>query len=82
MQLHAMGGGVNFINILRTIFLPIFLRQKITKPKTCEKLHKALLYEKRTRKMLMIWTDAFALYANGLMKLTPEALITPYEEGL
>jgi len=32
-MLMKLTPGVNFINILRTPFAPIFLRQKITKPK-------------------------------------------------
>jgi hypothetical protein len=47
--------GVNFIKILFATFAPIFLCQKITKPKhiTREKLRKALLYKKFECKMLM-----------------------------
>jgi hypothetical protein len=48
---------VNFINILRTPFAPIFLRLKITKPiLTREKLLNFLLYKKCTHKMLMKYT--------------------------
>jgi len=46
--------GVNFINIICALLLPISLRQKIMKPKcNREKLRKALLYGKCARKMLM-----------------------------
>jgi len=47
---------VNFPNILRTAFAPIFLPQKITNPNctvTRKKLRKTLLYKKGLHKMLM-----------------------------
>jgi len=46
--------GVNFINILRASFLPIFLHQKLLSQNvTREKVSKALLYKRFVHKMLM-----------------------------
>jgi len=48
------GQCVNFINILCSAFAPIFLCQKISKPKcNLRKLPKALSYKTFARKMLM-----------------------------
>jgi hypothetical protein len=49
--------GVNFINILRLHFSPIFWRQKIAKLKVIrENLLNLLSYKKRKCEMLMKWT--------------------------
>jgi len=48
-MLMKLTSGVKFINILQVAFVPIFLRQKITKPNqtvTREKLRKRLLHKK------------------------------------
>jgi len=50
---------VNFINILRAAFAPIFLHQKLqSQTVTREKLCKTLLSKKVSSKMLMKWTRA------------------------
>jgi len=55
---HEWMGLVNFINILRTLFSPIFWRQKISNPKHSFVIFGAkLMYEKYTRKILMILVD-------------------------
>jgi len=65
-----MTPGVNFINILRTTFLPIFWRQKITKPNvTRKKLLNLLLYKNLSSKMLMKLTPVVDLINNFLQLL-------------
>jgi len=54
---------VNSINILRAAFAPIFLLQKITKTVNREKLYKALLYSKGSRKILMKLTPGRSVEA-------------------
>ncbi len=50
----ASAPGVNFINILHTTLVPIFLHQKLQSQNvTREKLCKALLFQKFVGKMLM-----------------------------
>ncbi len=54
---------VNFINILRAAFAPIFLHQKIqSQTVTREKKHKTLLYKKVSHKMLMKLTPGTIVF--------------------
>jgi len=62
---------VDFSSILCAPFVPIFLRQKITKPKvTREKLLNLLLYKKRESKMLMKLTHRCRLYKRFCVSYT------------
>ncbi len=56
--------SVNFINILRADFAPIFFRQKLQCQTVIrEKLRKTLFYQKFERKMFMILTSGSPRYS-------------------